>query len=134
MNPTLLDILSRGPDGWVVAVANSSLAVIEGAANGKTVLTVPAADSRKVCGTWSRGPIQALVIDRAEVGDDPTDALYWTLHIPTMGVLALVGWAAGDPHAPPIGAYRRDDGRVWAPLVCRDDVLSWVCVGAMTDA
>ena len=127
MNQVIADILSRlDAPGWVVCVAPPSVGSIESAAAELASLTIAAVDIKRVAGTWDRGPIQALIVDRAEIGDDPTDALYFSLHVPTMGVLVLLGWKAGEPTAPPVGAYKREDGRLW----CRWCVKATSCRGS----
>lgn len=86
--------------------------------------------------TWPRGPVDAVILDRQAVPPEAVGAALsaWTMHIPTMGLLVLIGCAPAEiPAVPPLCTWRGPDTRVWVPLLCDGDQVAWQCAGYMGD-
>lgn len=85
---------------------------------------------------WARGPIDALVIDRAAAPPETVGAILnaWSMHVATSGLLVLVGYTPAEhPVIPPLAAWRGPDSRLWTPIAYEGARVAWQCVGYMGD-
>lgn len=84
---------------------------------------------------WAGGPIDAILVDRAVVGD-PSGSVTaaWVMHLATRGILAFYGWTPDEtPDTPALRAWRGVDGRLFVPVEYEGMFAAYQCVGGMAD-